>query len=124
MIKLKDILETTHINTIEPTMIKLVFSDDKNGLQDEKKRNEIFRILERNLKTQQFGKLSYSISDIMNGIKYYPQTDKIVGNFPLHVFIHPTMSKKISQSSLMNMEKCRFKDELMKVSKTLEVKKK
>jgi hypothetical protein len=121
---LKDILETTHINTIEPTMIKLVFSDDKNGLQDEKKRNEIFRILERNLKTQQFGKLSYSISDIMNGIKYYPQTDKIVGNFPLHVFIHPTMSKKISHSSLMNMEKCRFKDELMKVSKTLEVKKK
>ena len=124
MIKLKDILETTHINTIEPTMIKLVFSDNKNGLQDEKKRNEIFRILERNLKTQQFGKLSYSISDIMNDIKYYPQTDKIVGNFPLHVFIHPMMSKKVSQGSLLDIDKCRFKDELIKVSKTLEVKKK
>jgi hypothetical protein len=121
MIKLKDILETSHINTIEPTMVKLVFWDDVNGLKDEKKIKEIFRILERNLKAHQFGKLSYSVSDIMNGIKYYPQTDKIVGNFPKHVFINPSKSRQMSQGSVLNMDRCRFKDELMKVSKTLKV---
>ena len=121
MIKLKDILEVSHVNTLEPTMVKFVFWDDTNDLKDERKRKEIFRILERNLKAHQFGKLSYSVSDIMDGIKYYPQTDKIVGNFPKHVFIHPNKVNKISQKSLLNMDKCRFKDELMKVSKTLQV---
>jgi hypothetical protein len=121
MIKLKDILETSHVNTLEPSMVKFVFWDDTIGLKDERKRKEIFRILERNLKAHQFGKLSYSVSDIMDGIKYYPQTDKIVGNFPKHVFIHPNKVNKISQKSLLNMDKCRFKDELMKVSKTLQV---
>jgi hypothetical protein len=121
MIKLKYILETSHTNTIEPTMVKLVFWDDVNGLKDEKKRKEIFRILERNLKTHQFGQMSFSVSDIMNGIKYYPQTDKIVGNFPKHVFITPSKASKMSQRSILNMDRCRFNDELMKVSKTLKV---
>jgi hypothetical protein len=105
-------------------MVKFVFWDDTIGLKDERKRKEIFRILERNLKAHQFGKLSYSVSDIMDGIKYYPQTDKIVGNFPKHVFIHPNKVNKISQKSLLDMDKCRFKDELMKVSKTLQVRNK
>ena len=104
-------------------MIGLVFSDSKGGLKDIKKQKEIFRILERNLKTNQYT-LSYSVSNIMNGIKYYPATDKIVGNFPKQVFLHPSYLKKVSQASLMNMDKCRFKDELMKVSRTLEVKEK
>jgi hypothetical protein len=121
---LKDILETSHVIRVDPVMVKFVFWDDKEGLSDERKRKEIFRILERNLKAHQFGKLSYSVSDIMDGIKYYPQTDKIVGNFPKHVFIHPNKVNKIGYASVLNTDKCRFKDELEKVSKTLEVRNK
>lgn len=124
MIRLINLLkEHTPNNLPEPVMINLVFWDSKNGLQDEKKRKEIFRILERNLKMNQFT-LSYSVPEIMNGLKYYPQTDKIVGKYPKQVFLHPNYLTKVSQNSVMNMDKCRFKDELMKVSRTLDIKQK
>lgn len=124
MIKLIDLLSEHGPNELpEPVMIQLVFWDDTNGLKDIKKQKEIFRILERNLKNSQFT-LSYSIPHIMNGMKYYPSTDKIVGIFPKQVFLHPNYLKKVGQGSVMNMDKCRFKDELMKVSRTLEVKEK
>jgi hypothetical protein len=124
MIKLIDLLSEHGPNELpEPVMIQLVFWDDTNGLDDIKKRKEILRILERNLKVSQLT-LSYSVPEIMNGLKYYPQTDKIVGKFPKQVFLHPNYLKKVSQNSLMNMDKCRFKDELMKVSNTLKVKEK
>lgn len=121
MIKLIDLLEVTVNKEDEPVMIKIVISDDSGSLEDEKKRNEVFRILERNLKAQQIGRVKYSVSEIMNDIKYYPQTGKIVGNFPKSVFLHPNKLSKISQKSVLNTDKCRFKDELMKVSKTLEI---
>jgi hypothetical protein len=124
MIKLIDLLFEHGPNGLpEPVMIQLVFWDSKNGLKDIKKQKEIFRILERNLKASQYT-LSYSIPNIMNGIKYYPSTDKIVGLFPKSIFLHPNYLNKIGKNSLMNMDKCRFKDELMKVSRTLEVKQK
>lgn len=122
MIKLIDLLSEHGPNELpEPVMIQLVFWDSKSGLKNIRKQKEIFRILERNLKNNQFT-LSYSIPHIMNSMKYYPSTDKIVGIFPKQVFLHPNYLKKVGQSSVMNMEKCRFKDELMKVSNTLEVK--
>ncbi len=123
MIKLKDLLEVES-TTSEPVMIKIVIWDDKTGLKDEKKQKEVLRVLERNLKVKQFGKMDYSVSDIMNGIKYYPLTDKIVGNFPKSVFIHPDKLKKIAQASLLNTDKCRFKDELKRISKSLEIQQK
>ena len=121
MIKLIDLLEVTVNREDEPVMIKIVISDDSGSLEDEKKRNEVFRILERNLKIQQSGRIKYSVSDIMDGIKYYPQTGKIVGNFPKSVFVHPGKAYKINYHSVLNTDKCRFKDELQKVSKTLEI---
>lgn len=124
MIKLKDLLETTYSNSSEPVMIKIVIWDEKNGLEDEKKQNEIFRVLERNLKVKQFGKMNYSVPDVMSGIKYYPQTDKIVGNFPKAIFLHPNKVNKIGRASVLNTDKCRFKDELEKISKTLEIQQK
>lgn len=121
MIKLKDLLEVTVHREDEPVMIKIVISDESGSLEDEKKRNEVFRILERNLKIQQSGRIKYSVSDIMDDIKYYPQTGKIVGNFPKSVFVHPGKAYKINYHSVLNTDKCRFKDELQKVSKTLEI---
>lgn len=124
MIKLIDLLETTYSNSSEPVMIKIVISDEKGGLEDEKKQKEIFRVLERNLKVKQYGKMDYSVQDVMDGIKYYPQTDKIVGNFPKAVFLHPNKLNKIGKGTVLNTDKCRFKDELQKVSKTLEIQQK
>jgi hypothetical protein len=55
----------------------------------------------------------------MSGMKYYPSTDKIVGNFPKAVFVEVQ-----KRHSIISMDTCRFKDELIKVSRTLEVKQK
>ena len=121
MIKLIDLLtEYKRVGySSEPTMIQLVFWDSKGGLKDIKKQKEILRVLQRNLIVQSGrGGIEYSVPTIMSGMKYYPSTDKIVGNFPKAVFVH---SKK---NSIINMDTCRFKDELIKVSRTLEVKQK
>jgi hypothetical protein len=106
-----------------PVMIKLVFWDEENGLKDPKKVNEILRILERNLVShkQAYEPSGMDVKEVMNGIKYYPQTDKIVGNYPRYVFFE---KGKSSRNMAVTMHNCAFRNELGKVSKTLEVKKK
>ncbi len=106
-----------------PVMIKLVFWDEKNGLKDPKKVNEILRVLERNLiaHKQAYDPSGMNVKEVMNGIKYYPATDKIVGNYPRYVFF---VKGKGHRNSTVNMNNCAFKDELDKVSKTIEVKNK
>lgn len=103
-----------------PSMIKLVFWDDKEGLRDDRKRKEILRILERNLKAQQNASNLYKISssEIMNDFKYYKETDKLIGNYPKYIFFERNKTPKVS------MKNCSFKYELEKVSKTLEIKEK
>ena len=104
----------------EPIIIQLVFWDSKDGLKDIKKQKEILRILQRNLIVQSGrGGMGYSVPTIMSGMKYYPSTDKIVGNFPKAVFVQVE-----KRHSIISMDTCRFKDELIKVSRTLEVKQK
>jgi len=122
MIKLIDLLtENKRVGfSFEPTMIQLVFWDSKDGLKDIKKQKEILRILQRNLIVQSGrGGMEYSVPTIMSGMKYYPSTDKIVGNFPKAVFVQVE-----KRHSTISMDTCRFKDELIKVSRTLEVKQK
>lgn len=122
MIKLIDLLtENKRVGySFEPTMIQLVFWDSKAGLKDIKKQKEILRILQRNLIVQSGrGGMEYSVPTIMSGMKYYPSTDKIVGNFPKAVFVEVQ-----KRHTIISMDTCRFKDELIKVSKTLEVKQK
>ena len=87
--KLKSILEATTVfkaGTV-PVMVKLVFWDEKNGLKDPKKVNEILRVLERNLMVKKSGFKGLNINDVMNGFKYYEATDKLIGNYPKHVFL-------------------------------------
>ena len=102
------------------SMIKLVFWDDKEGLKDEKKRKEILRILERNLKVTQAATNVYklSTSEIINDFKYYKETDKLIGNYPKYIFFERNKVGKVS------MKNCSFKYELERVSKTLEIKEK
>ena len=109
----------------EPPMIKLVFYDEKYGLKDIKKRKEILRVLQRNLKIlQSVGKpYKYSAGDIIGDFKYYLETDKLIGNYPKSVFFRKDQpSSKATNTNIMN--KCRFESELENVSKMLMVKQK
>jgi len=122
MIKLINLLKEFNLpqNAIGSPIIKLVFWDDKNGLKDPKKVKEILRVLERNLKVPRPG---YNInpSEIMNSFKYFSATDKLIGNYPKNIFFN---EKGRGGPYYVKMRNCRFKDELEKVSKTLEVKQK
>lgn len=129
MIKLKDILNEKLPALVRDTgspIVKLVFWDEKNEdtLKDPKKVKEILRVLERNLNAQKSAKPQYdfSIPQIMNSFTYYKPTNKLIGDYPRYVFFSKNFGGLNKQK--VEMDKCRFKDELEKVSKTLEVKQK
>ena len=129
MIKLKDILNEKLPTLVRDTgspIVKLVFWDEKNEdtLKDPKKVKEILRVLERNLNAQKSAKPQYdfSIPEIMNSWTYYKPTNKLIGDYPRYVFFSKNFGGLNKQK--VGMDKCRFKDELEKVSKTLEVKQK
>jgi hypothetical protein len=105
---------------LDSPIIKLVFWDEKNGLKDEKKVKEILRVLERNLKIVRPG-YKFDPNDIMNSFKYFEVTDKLIGNYPKFIFFS---NKARMGRYAVNMNNCRFKDELLKISKTLDVKQK
>jgi len=123
--KLKDLLiELNEVGIpqnagVGSPLIKLVFYDDEKGLNDPRKIKEILRVLERNLKIIR-PHYNISHSDIMNSFKYFSATDKLIGNYPRYLFF--TTTKRASR--IVNMRNCRFKDELEKISKSLEVKQK
>ena len=105
-------------------MIKLVFWDEKYGLKDIKKRKEILRILDRNLRAQQGGvPYKYSNTQIIGDFKYYPETDKLIGDYPKWVFFRVDKPKSVATNTNI-MDKCRFESELENVSKMLMVKQK
>ena len=123
MIKLIDILNEAPLFGMgkESPVLKLVWSSKSGVFKDETKRKEFLRVIERNLK---MGKSTigydYDINTILDNIQYYPATDKFVGNLPVSIFfkgIH-------SINNAVNIDRCRFKDELMKISKDIEVKRK
>lgn len=106
---------------LDSPIIKLVFWDEKNGLKDEKKVKEILRVLERNLKIVRPG-YKFDPNDIMDSFKYFEATDKLIGNYPKFIFFNQQARR--SSTYAVNMNNCRFKDELLKISKTLNVKRK
>ena len=102
-----------------PVMVKLVFWDDKKGLKDPKKVKEILRVLERNLNIKKYAFKGINTSEVMSGFKYYPGTDKLIGNYPKHLFL-PSNKPRYT----ISMKHCTFNHELEKVSPSLEVKEK
>jgi hypothetical protein len=106
-------------------MIKLVFYDEKYGLKDIKKRKEILRVLDRNLRALQRSGAPYKYSNnqIIDAFKYYPETDKLIGDYPKWVFFRGDKAKSVATNTNI-MDKCRFESELENVSKMLMVKQK
>ena len=103
----------------EAPMVMIVIYDDKGGLKDDKKRNQIKKIIERNLMhkamTMDIDYAYLSPNTILDGLKYYPATDKIIGKLPKFFF---KVGNKPSMKSL------KFSYELSKVSPTLQIKEK
>ena len=123
MIKLINILKEAAVfgRGKESPLIKLVWSSKSEVFKDEDKRKQFLRVIERNLKNgKAYIGYDYDVNKILDGIQYYPATDKFVGNLPLSIFFKGTYS----QGSAVSIDRCRFKDELMKISKDIEVKRK
>jgi hypothetical protein len=74
----------------EPPMWNIVISSDNNELADDYKRKEILRVIGKKLKAQALSSdMDFSIlkpDKIMDGLKYYPATGKIVGPLPKFLF--------------------------------------
>lgn len=103
---------------VEPPLFKIVVSDEKgDGFKDPKKRNAFFLTIERELKRKKMSNEMpwLEIDRFMDGLKYYPATDKIVGNLPKFMF------KAGYVPSLKNLK---LSKEIGEISSTIEIKQK
>ena len=118
MIFLKKILSEALTQDIYTSpMYMVVIYDDTNGLKDEKKRNEIKRIILRNLNAKAASTSNIydfsNVQKIIDNLKYYPATDKIIGKLPRFFF-------KIQNNP--SIKSIKFSYELLKVSPSLQIK--
>lgn len=101
-----------------PTFFKVVISDEKDGgFENTKKRNKIFSVinnaLESNKSTFKFNKAD--LQKMMDGIKYYPATGKIVGLLPKFMF---------KAGNVPSMRSILISKEIAQISPTIEIKQK
>jgi hypothetical protein len=98
---------------VDPPMWKVVISDE-SGFEDASKRNRFLITIEKHI----IGKAIYGhfahvdIQKIMNGIKYYPATDKFVGVLPKFLF------KNTNKPSMKNFK---LAYEVGKISPTIDI---
>jgi hypothetical protein len=110
---------------VESPMLKLVWSDKSGSFKQSKIRDRFIKVIEKELnKAKANVGYDYDVKKILDGIQYYPATDKFVGNMPINVFFNQRMGKLFAPDSAVNIDRCAFKNELMKISKDIEVKKK
>ena len=73
-----------------PPVWNIVISADNNELANDTKRKEVLRIISKKLKSQALSSdMDFSILNpdkIIDGLKYYPATKKIVGQLPKFLF--------------------------------------
>jgi len=105
-----------------PSLIKIVISDEKNGgFDNSNKRNELFSLIKNTLNRYD-GVVKSSIKNnkseiqkIMDGVKYYPATGKIVGNLPKFMF---------KLGNVPSMRSILISKEIAEISDTIEIKQK
>jgi hypothetical protein len=102
-----------------PPMWNIVISADNNELANDTKRKEVLRIISKKLKAQALSSdMDFSILNpdkIIDGLKYYPATGKIVGPLPKFLF------KLGNNPSVKN---AKFQYELSRLIPSIEIKKK
>jgi hypothetical protein len=101
---------------VEPPMWKVVISDE-NGFDDASKRNRFLIAIEKHINGKAInGHFAHvDIEKIMNGIKYYPATDKFVGVLPKFLF-------KTGNKPSMKTFKLAY--EVQKISPTIDIREK
>jgi hypothetical protein len=105
-----------------PSLVKIVISDEKNGgFDDAKKRNELFSLIKSTLNRydtvvkSSIKNNKSEIQKMMDGIKYYPATGKIVGNLPKFMF---------KLGNVPSMRSILISKEIAEISPTIEIKQK
>jgi len=101
-----------------PQFLKIVISDENGGgFSDSKKRNELFSLIKSELVTPNsiFKFNSSEVQKILDGLQYYPATNKIVGNLPKFMF---------KTGNIPSMKSIKISKEIYKLSPTIEIKQK
>jgi hypothetical protein len=102
-----------------PPMWNVVISAANNELANDTKRKELLRVIGKKLKAQALSSdMDFSILNpdkIIDGLKYYPATGKIVGPLPKFLF------RLGSNPSVKN---AKFQYELSRLIPSIEIKKK
>ena len=102
-----------------PPMWNIVISADNNELANDTKRKEVLRVISKKLKAQALSSdMDFSILNpdkIIDGLKYYPATGKIVGQLPKFLF-------KLGNNPSIKTSK--FEYEASKVIPSIEIKRK
>ena len=101
---------------VEPPLFKVVISDEKNGgFKNSKKRADLFLAIERDLRTRKSSMPHLEVDRFMDGLKYYPATDKIVGNLPKFMF---------KNGNIPSLKNIKISKEISDISSTIEIKQK
>ena len=102
-----------------PPMWNIVISADNNELANDTKRKELLRVIGKKLKAQALSSdMDFSILNpdkIIDGLKYYSTTGKIVGQLPKFLF-------KVGNTP--SIKNAKFEYEASKVIPSIEIKKK
>jgi hypothetical protein len=102
-----------------PPMWNIVISADNNELANDTKRKEVLRVIGRQLKHQAVSSdMDFSIlnpNKIIDNLKYYPATGKIVGQLPKFLF-------KVGNKP--SIKTARFAYDVLKVIPSIEIKEK
>ena len=105
-----------------PSLIKIVFSDEQNGgFEDSKKRNELLSLIKNTLNRydpvikSSIKNNKSEIQKIIDGIKYYPATGKMIGNLPKFMF---------KKGNVPSMKNFLISKEIGEISPSIEIKQK
>ena len=102
-----------------PPMWNVVISAANNELANDTKRKELLRVIGKKLKAQALSSdMDFSILNpdkIIDGLKYYPATGKIVGQLPKFLF-------KVGNTP--SIKNAKFEYEASKVIPSIEIKRK
>ena len=102
-----------------PPMWNVVISADNDELDDVKKRKEVLRLINRKLKAQAVSSdMDFSVLNpdkIIDNIKYYPATKKLIGQLPKFLF---------KVGNIPSMKTAKFAYEVSRIIPSIEIKQK
>ena len=89
-----------------PPMWNIIFTDKNGDLQNERKRREIIRLIDKHLKQRaRMSDMDFSILDpdtIMKGLQYYPHNNRLIIKLPK--FLFKSQSKPTIDNSYFGYE--------------------